>query len=80
LSGFRLECGLEWWGLVQGEYRLLEPDASTGLLRSEVFPGLWLDPEALRQRDTARVLEVVREGVESVEHAEFVKTLASASR
>jgi Uma2 family endonuclease len=73
------ENAVEWWGLVRGEYRLLEPDASSGLLCSKVFPGLWLDPEALRQRNTARVLEVVREGVESAEHAEFVKTLTAAA-
>jgi Uma2 family endonuclease len=49
--------------------------AADGILRSEVFPGLWLDPEALLRRDKRRVLEVLRQGLATPEHAAFVTRL-----
>ncbi|HZU38215.1 MAG TPA: Uma2 family endonuclease, partial [Gemmataceae bacterium] len=42
------------------------------ILRSEVFPGLWLDPSALLRHDRKRLLAVLRRGLASVEHAAFV--------
>jgi hypothetical protein len=41
-----------------------------------VFPGLWLDPAALLACDGARLLDVVRQGLQSGEHAAFVEALA----
>jgi Uma2 family endonuclease len=38
-----LEGRLDWWQLVAGEYVALTLDPD-GLIRSQVFPGLWLDP------------------------------------
>ena len=35
-----------WLVLREGVYEPLEPDKS-GVLRSEIFPGPWLQPEAL---------------------------------
>lgn len=46
-----------------------------GLLRSEVFPGLWLDPEALLRLDTRAVKTVLDLGLASPEHAEFLRQL-----
>lgn len=68
-----LENRLEWWRLVEGEYLPLEPE--NGIYRSQVFPGLWLDGEALLQADWKRVREVLAEGIASPEHAAFVETL-----
>ncbi len=65
-----------WRRLVAGNYAPIEPD-SRGLLRSVVFPGLWLDPEALIEGDAMRVLEVLNQGLESPEHQRFVGDLAS---
>jgi hypothetical protein len=56
----------------------LEPGAD-GLLRSEVFPGLRLDPVALTGGDSARVLAVVQQGIGSAEHAEFVARLGAGA-
>ena len=56
-------------------YQPRTPDAD-GLLKSEVFPGLWLDPQALLAGNLLRVLEVVQAGVKSPEHAAFVQDLA----
>jgi Uma2 family endonuclease len=65
---------IDWFVLRQGQYEQLErgPD---GLLRSEQFPGLWLDLDALLRFDLARVLQVVQQGIASPEHATFVARL-----
>lgn len=64
-----------WRQLVDGQYRMLAPGAD-GILRSRVFPGLWLEPHALLSRDLARIGEVLDNGLASPEHAEFVEILA----
>ncbi len=72
------EGQVDWFVLREGRYQRLEPDEA-GVLRSQVFPGLWLDPQALLKGDLATVLKVLQEGLASPEHAEFVKRLQSAS-
>lgn len=69
-----LDQELDWFILRSGRYERLAPDES-GLLRSTIFPGLWLDRGALLQGDLARVLAVVQQGVTSPEHAAFVERL-----
>ena len=64
-----------WHRLVNGVFQTVAADAD-GLLRSSVFPGLWLDPAALLAGDMARVIAVVNQGVNSPEHADFVSRLA----
>src|SRR5262249_36348121 len=56
-----IESRLIWRRLVSGTYQTMEPNAD-GLPRSIVFPGLWLDPEALWERDVPRIIEVVNLG------------------
>ena len=65
---------VDWFVLREGRYEPLAPGAD-GLLRSEVFPGLWLDPAALMRGDLATVLAVVQQGVGSPEHADFAAGL-----
>jgi len=65
-----------WWVLRNGRYEDL-PRGSDGILRSEVFPGLWLDPEALLRLDKQRVRAVLQQGLASPEHAAFVQWLAT---
>jgi Uma2 family endonuclease len=64
---------LDWFVLRQGDYWLQTVD--DGILRSEVFPGLWLAVSALLAGDMATVLAVVQEGLQSPDHAAFVKQL-----
>ena len=66
------ENQLEWFWLTDGEYQLLPPDPD-GLIRSRVFPGLWLAVEALLSNQMARVLEEVHAGLQSAEHRAFVE-------
>jgi Uma2 family endonuclease len=66
---------IDWFILREGVYDRL-PLGPDGLYRSEVFPGLWLDPAALISGNSIRVAEVTRRGLESPEHAAFVARLA----
>ncbi len=71
------ENRLNWFRLLDGEYVPLEPDAA-GVVRSEVFPGLWLAVPALLAGNFAQVLAVLQEGLNSPEHAQFVERLSAA--
>jgi Uma2 family endonuclease len=62
---------IDWLVLREGQFVRLEPDAA-GLLKSEAFPGLWLDPAALIRDDRAALVRAVQQGVASPEHAAFV--------
>ena len=59
-----------------GRFEQQLPDAD-GLIRSTVFPGLWLDPAALLALDGRRVLDVLRQGLATPEHAAFAARLAA---
>ena len=73
------EAAIDWFVLREGRFEKLLPDAS-GCLKSETFPGLWLDPVALIAGDFTRVLAVARQGIASDEHAAFVARLQVARR
>ncbi len=60
----------------RGKLKELEP-GTDGIFRSEVFPGLWLDPDAFLKRNNKRLLAVLRQGLASPEHAAFVAKLAA---
>lgn len=65
-----------WFELRDGRFHELPPDVD-GLYRSRVFPGLWLDPAALLRLDSARLREVLNDGLASPLHAAFVAQLAA---
>ncbi|MFH7030030.1 MAG: Uma2 family endonuclease [Heteroscytonema crispum UTEX LB 1556] len=65
------ENQLTWFRLRGQEYITLEPDAN-GVIKSEVFPGLWLAPNALLEGNLAKVLAVLQQGLNAPEHADFV--------
>jgi len=64
-----------WFVSRNGRFEDLSPGPD-GILRSETFPGLWLDPAALLRRDGARLREVLQQGLATPEHAAFVSRLA----
>jgi len=72
-----LDGEIDWFVLRQTQYDRLLSDGQ-GLLRSEIFPGLWLAPAALVNGDMASVLRVLQQGTATPEHADFVTRLASA--
>lgn len=65
---------IEWYSLRGGEYVLLQPGAD-GVIKSEVFPGLWLDVVALLNGDLMKVFAVQQQGLASAEHLAFVERL-----
>ncbi len=71
------EQAVRWFVLRTGEYEELAP-AADGILRSEIFPGLWLDPAALWRQDLAGLLAVLQAGLATPEHAAFVAQLIAA--
>ncbi|HEX6984578.1 MAG TPA: Uma2 family endonuclease [Planctomycetaceae bacterium] len=72
------DAAIDWFVLRGGRYEPLTPDEA-GVLRSETFPGLWLDPAAMLRGDLAAVLDVLRKGLETPEHAAFVGRLRAAA-
>lgn len=68
---------IDWFVWREGRYERLAPDAN-GWYKSEVFPGLWLDPAALLAGDMGRVLQVLQQGLASPEHSAFVSKLEAA--
>jgi len=69
------ERKLDWFYLQAGEYLGLPVDAD-GVIRSRLFPGLWLSISDLVAGNMAQVLAVLYEGLASSEHTEFVKLLS----
>ncbi len=70
-----LDQTISWFYLDKGEYLDLPVDTK-GIIRSRVFPGLWLAVAQLLTGNMQHVLAVLQEGVQSPEHAAFVQKLA----
>ncbi len=66
---------LDWFRLTEGKYISLLPDESR-IIKSKTFPGLWLDKQALLEGNLAKVIEVVQQGLITVEHENFIKRLS----
>lgn len=71
-----LDHTISWFYLEKGEYLDLPVDTD-GIIRSRVFPGLWLAVEELLVGNMQRVLAALQEGVQSPEHTAFVQKLAN---
>ena len=69
-----LEGGVNWFVLVDDEYRPNLPDEK-GLIRSPHFPGLCLDVNALLAFDRAKTLSALEAEMKSEAHAAFVASL-----
>jgi Uma2 family endonuclease len=69
-----LDQELSWFSLEQGEYLELLPNEE-GILKSRVFPGLWLAVNELLTGNMQVVLNVLQAGLQSVEHADFTHKL-----
>jgi hypothetical protein len=68
------EAAIDWFVLRDRRYEQLSPDAA-GVVRSETFPGLWLDVPALLRDDLPAVSAAIKNGIASPEHAAFVERL-----
>lgn len=70
------EREVRWFRLVEGAYVALTPGTDR-VLRSEVFPGLWLQPEALLSGNRKLLREVLQQGLASEEHARWLAERAA---
>ncbi|NET88977.1 MAG: Uma2 family endonuclease [Kamptonema sp. SIO1D9] len=76
---WRVDDGeFDWFRLQSGEYVQLEPN-SNKIICSQVFPGLWLDKEALLTGNLAQVLAILQQGLASQKHQDFVRKLTKKS-
>ena len=79
-SGEVLDRKIDWFVLNDGRFEPQLPSAE-GILRSTIFPGLWLDQAALFEDNLNAVLAIVQRGLSSLEHSDFVRaTEARQSR
>jgi Uma2 family endonuclease len=70
-----IERGIDWFALRDGDYVRLSPGAD-GTIRSEVFPGLWLNVSAMIDGKLDVVLAVLQRGLQTREQQQFVEQLA----
>jgi Uma2 family endonuclease len=73
------EREIRWHLLTGATYQLMPPDPD-GIWRSRIFPGLWLDGNALLGGDMPQVLAVLQQGLQSAEHEAFVEKLQEGKR
>ncbi|WP_406698217.1 Uma2 family endonuclease [Singulisphaera sp. Ch08] len=65
------------WFRRENDSLVMMPADADGLHRSTIFPGLWLDPQALLNSDTKRLRALLDQGLATVEHAALVARLAA---
>ena len=79
LAVLMYEQQIRWHRLGKLGFMLVKPDANM-VWKSKVFPGLWLDGNAVLTHDSAKVLVTLQQGLQSPEHAAFVKKLAKKKK
>lgn len=68
---------IDWYRLTSEDYVALE--APDGILKSRVFPGLWLNVAAMLVGDMPKVLTVLQQGLASDAHQCFAAQLSSGN-
>ncbi len=66
----------DWFRLREGRYIQLNRNED-GIIKSEIYPGLWLDVNALLTGNLAQVLEILQQGIATKEHQDFVIQLTN---
>ena len=70
------EREFDWFCLETGEYIKLEAD-QTGIIRSQNFPGLWLQVSALLSGEMQQVLAILQKGLKIDEHQKFIDRIGN---
>jgi hypothetical protein len=73
-----LDGAIDWFALREGGFEALLA-GEDGIYRSEALRGLWLDAAALIAGNIDGAAAVLRQGLDSAEHAAFVAELARAA-
>jgi Uma2 family endonuclease len=74
-----LDEAIDWFALRDGQFVPLSV-ADDGVIRSEVFPGLWLNAPAMLQGQLDAVMATLEQGLATPEHAAFAARLAHAQK
>ena len=64
------------WRMLENAVYVAQQIPSDGVLRSRVFPGLWLDVAAYWDNDGTKMLAALNAGLSSEDHQRFVERLA----
>lgn len=64
---------IDWMILRGGRYEPLP--LKDAIYKSEIFPGLWLDPAAMLNGDVASVMQTLQKGLATPEHQAFLARL-----
>ncbi len=73
-----LDGVLDWFVLTGGKLVLRAAD-SAGIVRSEAFPGLWINVPALLALDAQRLWETLDQGLETLDYKSFAARVAEAN-
>ena len=65
---------IDWFALQEEQYIKLQPDEND-IVRSHVFPGLWLAVNAMLNGEIANFLAVLQQGLAAPEHQSYVAPL-----
>ena len=65
----------DWFHLRDGEYIKLQ--LNDNIIKSQVFPGLWLAIDSLLNYDLAEVITTVQQGIATKEHQDFVREISN---
>lgn len=68
-----------WFSLSSDGYAELNP-ARNGVIKSQVFPGLWLDTKAMLAGNWPKILATAKNGIESEEYLGFAAKLKTQGR
>ena len=66
---------IDWFRLKDEKYIKLQADEN-GIIKSEIYPGLWLDVTALLKGDLVKVLDVLKQGIETPAHTNFCQKIS----
>jgi Uma2 family endonuclease len=65
------------WRMLENRVYIAQQIPPDGILRSQVFPGLWLDVAAFWNNNGAKMLAALNAGLSSEDHQRFVERLGS---
>ena len=60
---------------VEKKYIKLEADEK-GIIKSKIYPDLWLDINALLHGNLVKFLEILKQGIDTYEHQNFCQKIS----
>lgn len=72
------DAAIDWFVHDGTQFQRTAPDPD-GIIRSRVFPGLWIDTIAMLSDDGSKLLATLDRGLASPEHADFVARLRESA-